>query len=96
MEIKRSKESELDCDHLPKYVIAKINKERGIIDFGKRFYVEGDDIVPESWHIMLFSTPEEANGALISGGFEELMFSVRHLDELHLEFAKFITSGESK
>jgi len=87
----------VDYDHLPKFVIGKVNKKRGVIDFAKTMYVEENGDIG-AWSLPLFSTKEaaaEALGCEVESGRSGMLdgMAVWHLDDLHLEFAKFIASG---
>lgn len=84
---------------LPKFVLARINEEKRIIDFVKVHQVCGDDVVYGSCHLPLYETAEDAQVALKDA---KSYFSchpdttVWHLDELHLAFARLISGGKEE
>ena len=91
------KVEDLDYDHLPKWVIAKINPKRDIIDFGKIYVQEEVEgvmtIRVNSWCIPIWPDAAEAKAVLekekADGTLEEGM-EVWHLDDLHKAFAAYL------
>lgn len=93
------KVEDIDYDYLPKWVIAKINPKRNIIDFAKTYREIDEDghqvVEKDSWVIPLWDNAEDAKVVLereIGTGRLEKEMEVWHLDALHRAFATYLDS----